>query len=378
MKSTNCPDQTPRQLRQRVNTKNDDASGGNSLPLVRQRRRRRNNPRGVNNDATISGYHSLSSSVRRRPLRFLMLATAACIFFGTFLVVVGGINDDKNSGGSGGGGVEYSNLKKGPRFLAAVTGNDRPTTDRSDTVGQRRSDGGKIGNDFVSRRGLRDAASRNHLTNIVSRIKDTVRNKYGRRTADIRTIGHDTPSAVRRDAGLGIPDGAITTNDILPRINDLSLPTAEQAVPIPDQHDSGIIIPDAAITANDIPPSNTDHSLPTPTTPKQVIPIPIPVPVPDEQTTTQIRTVNNNSDHAAHNRTRRYDITCTDGSQGIRNDDYCDCLDDGSDEPHTSACSHVRVQVISFRCEDGLLSIYGSRVGDGVVDCADGSDERRR
>jgi len=68
-------------------------------------------------------------------------------------------------------------------------------------------------------------------------------------------------------------------------------------------------------------------------------------------------------------------ITCSDGSRGILNDDYCDCLD-GSDEPHTSACSQRLVQTESFHCEDGLRSIYSSRVNDGVLDCLDGSDER--
>ena len=65
------------------------------------------------------------------------------------------------------------------------------------------------------------------------------------------------------------------------------------------------------------------------------------------------------------------------------NDDYCDCGEDGLDEPSTSACSGVlfpKVEVASpgFWCENGGRAsafIPMSRVGDGVCDCCDGSDE---
>jgi hypothetical protein len=67
-------------------------------------------------------------------------------------------------------------------------------------------------------------------------------------------------------------------------------------------------------------------------------------------------------------------IICPDGTKGILNDDYCDCSD-GSDEPQTSACSQILVRIMSFACADGLSFTYPSRVKDGIVDCADGSDE---
>ena len=68
-------------------------------------------------------------------------------------------------------------------------------------------------------------------------------------------------------------------------------------------------------------------------------------------------------------------VTCPDGTTGFTNDDYCDCIDDGSDETTTSACSHRLVQIPTFHCLDGELVIYASRVQDGVADCSDGSDE---
>jgi hypothetical protein len=70
------------------------------------------------------------------------------------------------------------------------------------------------------------------------------------------------------------------------------------------------------------------------------------------------------------------EFNCKDGiGVGIFNDDYCDCFD-GSDEPYTSACSHLLVQNATYPCSHNLeLRIYPSRIKDGVIDCPDGSDE---
>jgi protein kinase C substrate 80K-H len=56
------------------------------------------------------------------------------------------------------------------------------------------------------------------------------------------------------------------------------------------------------------------------------------------------------------------------------NDDFCDCVFDGSDEPGTSACQNGR-----FYCDtqnSGFPEfVLSSRVNDGICDCCDGSDE---
>lgn len=72
--------------------------------------------------------------------------------------------------------------------------------------------------------------------------------------------------------------------------------------------------------------------------------------------------------------TERINVSCSDGTVGFLNDDYCDCSD-GSDEPGTSACSNLLVNKRMFQCSDGNGKTFTSRVQDGIIDCADGSDE---
>lgn len=56
------------------------------------------------------------------------------------------------------------------------------------------------------------------------------------------------------------------------------------------------------------------------------------------------------------------------------NDNYCDCPEDGSDEPRTNACANGR-----FTCLKHVKAfpelIPSGWVNDGVCDCCDGSDE---
>lgn len=60
----------------------------------------------------------------------------------------------------------------------------------------------------------------------------------------------------------------------------------------------------------------------------------------------------------------------------LLDDDYCDCEADGSDEPSTSACSHVTDGANRlFACHAGDQRVPLAFVGDGVCDCCDGSDE---
>ncbi|KAG7174837.1 uncharacterized protein LOC121858833 [Homarus americanus] len=59
------------------------------------------------------------------------------------------------------------------------------------------------------------------------------------------------------------------------------------------------------------------------------------------------------------------------------NDDFCDCPEDGSDEPRTNACVNGK-----FSCLKHLKNfpkvIPSSWVNDGVCDCCDGSDEWKK
>ena len=73
-------------------------------------------------------------------------------------------------------------------------------------------------------------------------------------------------------------------------------------------------------------------------------------------------------------------FACNDGKTIIDftkvNDNFCDCREDGSDEPGTNACSHA-INSHGFYCQNlGSTAklIKSSFVNDNVCDCCDGSD----
>lgn len=59
------------------------------------------------------------------------------------------------------------------------------------------------------------------------------------------------------------------------------------------------------------------------------------------------------------------------------NDDFCDCPEDGSDEPGTDACNeghfYCKYQPRHLSGKENVIP--SGRVNDGVCDCCDGSDE---
>lgn len=61
-------------------------------------------------------------------------------------------------------------------------------------------------------------------------------------------------------------------------------------------------------------------------------------------------------------------------SQDKVNDDYCDCPEDGSDEPRTNACVNGRFMCLKH-VKNFPQSIPSGWVNDGFCDCCDGSDE---
>eukprot|EP00475_Leptophrys_vorax_P005349 TRINITY_DN13244_c0_g1_i1.p1 TRINITY_DN13244_c0_g1~~TRINITY_DN13244_c0_g1_i1.p1 ORF type:complete len:532 (+),score=192.93 TRINITY_DN13244_c0_g1_i1:29-1624(+) len=70
-------------------------------------------------------------------------------------------------------------------------------------------------------------------------------------------------------------------------------------------------------------------------------------------------------------------VSCSDSLQipiSSVNDDFCDCPDNGFDEPGTSACNNGRFYCPNKGFEPKIIS--SSFVDDGICDCCDGSDEQ--
>jgi len=96
---------------------------------------------------------------------------------------------------------------------------------------------------------------------------------------------------------------------------------------------------------------------------------------------TYVYYINTYSSKLVQDANLQFDFQCSNYPhlKGILNDDYCDCPD-GSDEPMTSACSHVLVGQQIFSCTASstgdAIKLFPSRIRDGVVDCYDESDEK--
>ena len=95
---------------------------------------------------------------------------------------------------------------------------------------------------------------------------------------------------------------------------------------------------------------------------------------------TQIRGVKNKYANTILNNIQTHQYTCANDTSIVLNlnqinDNYCDCVDDGIDEPGTSACSHTLQEFYCANIGAQSKYIHTSYVNDNICDCCDGSDE---
>jgi len=374
--SKSIPNDYPR-LRQRVNAKNN-TSHNQSIPYVLRRKRR------LPRDRKNGGHFSLLS----RPL-FYILAVSCSI--GIFLFVKGNRPNDLDT-------TDYSIINGDLKLRGSDT--TRKIRQSKTLINQRREN--KLVNDpEVSGHALavdhelkksnergKDSQAIHNVKSIIDDMKVMIKEKVSHRVdqevQDVRKnlidsmkvmikekVSHEVRKTRDRRKLISAVDHVTNSLDSTISIIDEKGNDGDHASP-----SSTLQLAPSSTPSSAIPSLSRNSTKSADTT--GLMALKHPDTIIDNQKMIQTQNISDDKD-SINNKLRKSighgDITCADGSRGILNDDYCDCLD-GSDEPHTSACSQRLVQTESFHCEDGLRSIYSSRVNDGVLDCLDGSDER--